>query len=75
MNPETETQPEGLPMTPVWTTAKPDKPGWYWWKFSNGAWRIVLIEPGMYVRVGYNILMIYECDGQWSGPIQPPEEK
>ena len=54
-----------------WTTEKPSKPGWYWYRESKG-------EP--------EILSLYKDDGQllisgiglqefpveWAGPLEPP---
>lgn len=64
-----------------WTTNKPTKPGWYWWRhagYPDGAW----IER-VYVRAG-----VAQCDNTWgilkpidsmarewsSEPIAEPEE-
>jgi hypothetical protein len=67
-----------------WTTEKPSKPGWYWFRFGP------IDEPVMFcifVRAGtrggelwvrHVLPLISEkpvsyYDGQWAGPLEPPE--
>ncbi len=48
----------------VWTTDKPTKPGWYWWRASkNGTICIRYADPSSTLN-----------EGQWAGPIAEPEE-
>lgn len=61
-----------------WTTNKPDKPGWYWWRakpFDIGvivyvyrntdSWRMEM------TRHQYPCVLFE--DGEWQGPIVPKE--
>ena len=51
-----------------WTSEKPTKAGWYWWRFSKDAprsqWEVRLIND---YQIGSQILL-----GQWAGPLEEP---
>lgn len=58
-----------------WTSTKPTKPGWYWW-------RTVTTQPGVYeVYHANGTLKVYwpkiekvsAIEGEWAGPIPEPE--
>jgi hypothetical protein len=64
----------------IWTTNKPTEPGWYWWRtkfVKGGDWYEGLLNVieyplgSLYVK-GYGNLET--MNGQWAGPILPPEE-
>lgn len=67
-------------MNSDWTTDKPTKPGWYWWRPTN-----VSISPEIVsVQENGNVLLVYDkriyrvdsmiygADGEWAGPLEPP---
>lgn len=68
-------------MTPLrWTREKPTEQGWYWWRSSS-------CEEGMPIEVkalslgrliallpNENKLLDGLTDGDWAGPLAPPEE-
>jgi hypothetical protein len=65
-----------------WTTEKPTRPGWYWWRMDAGDCiveidrdahdndSLYMLEPGPDGGVSLDILT-----GQWAGPIEPPGEE
>ena len=59
----------------TWTTEKPTKPGWYWWRNNASEPRVVNIWQS---RVHASILKasglgeVLYCDGEWAGPLEPP---
>jgi hypothetical protein len=59
-----------------WTTEKPTVPGWYWWrKTATARARIVDVlsdREGLYAE-GWK-MMAMTWNGEWAGPILPPEE-
>ena len=67
-----------------WTSTPPSVPGWYWHKYELGEPRIYEIDYahdkifGLQIYQGDEIThsldaFISEFNGQWAGPIQPPE--
>lgn len=70
----------------TWTTEKPIQPGWYWYRDSSiddepEIYKLFIGEhngmPRMYVRESMGeggIWIAYFFDGQWAGPLVPPEE-
>jgi len=66
-----------------WTTERPTKPGWYWWRANAESFE----SPHLIDRVGDihggDVLYCATCDddhmeerdGQWAGPIPEPEEE
>jgi len=66
-----------------WTTDKPTKPGWYWYKSQrdrmqivdliewNNGLRVIGIAEGMYAQ-----LVTHRCpygpDAEWAGPLESP---
>lgn len=63
-----------------WTKEKPEKPGWYWWRFDRvyGP-RIVCVEDDTYKLVVYGIKEYCEwvkfVHGEWAGPIEEPRSE
>lgn len=59
-----------------WTTRRPDKPGWYWWKPTNMLPQCVeVIESSKNGRLLVDQFFepVCDCDGQWSdAPIEEP---
>lgn len=61
----------------TWTTVKPTKPGWYWWRTRtrSGKWCKIRLEE---VRSNMTVSgwgEIDKLDGEWSSePIAEPEE-
>jgi hypothetical protein len=66
-----------------WTTKKPTKPGWYWWRLYDrtrgAAVEVIRIHPDgiMFVNGGrYGEEHLAVWPGQWSdAPIPEPEAK
>lgn len=67
-----------------WTTEKPSRPGWYWWRSDDVAFKsrqcvveVIKIagdEPKYWLVNGVSInWSLGNTPGQWSGPIPPPE--
>lgn len=65
-----------LPPAMTWTTEKPTKPGWYWWR--RGTWMFIRTvhadDDGQCWADGYTVEQLCEHDGEWAGPIAPPME-
>lgn len=64
-----------------WTTTKPSKPGWYWWRWNHGTPRLVqlLCAKGddTLVRMderGYISELDVGSLCEWSGPLEIPQE-
>lgn len=66
----------------TWTTDKPTKMGWYWWreKYVGGKnpkylVRVLEVEniDGVLGIRGYNKIRLMH--GHWAGPLEPPEEE
>ncbi len=61
----------------IWTTKKPTKPGWYWYRGeSDGHTEKVLhfIDDdgdGPYLATSDD-LALNDLDGEWAGPVEPP---
>lgn len=65
----------------TWTTVKPTKPGWYWWRRPYGKRVIETIVKVKPWRIGETGLVVYACKpvercaGEWSSePLEPPKE-
>jgi hypothetical protein len=63
--------------TLTWTTRKPTKTGWYWYRGEcDGATGKVLhfIDDdgeGPYIATAEG-LALNDLDGEWAGPVEPP---
>lgn len=66
----------------IWTTVKPTKPGWYWWRVPHCADQIVEIILGggrnskrlWVIRQGCGTTTrLDQIDGEWQGPLEPEE--
>jgi hypothetical protein len=59
-----------------WTTDRPTKPGWYWYRPKGGKTRHILQVRGDLTVHGINTYAdhVDECDGKWQGPLVPHEE-
>ncbi len=62
----------------IWTTEKPTRTGWYWWRRPSIP-EDVIVEvykdkrnPAMLMLRGRGRLYVQR--GQWAGPIPEPEE-
>jgi hypothetical protein len=70
----------------TWTTEKPSKPGWYWYRSPtdrvqiielvewNNELRAVGVSPDMHLHLETH-RMPHASDAEWAGPLPPPEEK
>jgi hypothetical protein len=71
------TDRETAMIDPAWTTKKPTKPGWYWYRGeSDGHTEKVLhfIDDdgdGPYLATSDD-LALNDLDGEWAGPVEPP---
>jgi hypothetical protein len=62
----------------VWTSDKPSKPGWYWWRGAKAS------APEVVHYIGDDLVLLngskevkdpgimFGRKGQWVGPIKPP---
>lgn len=69
-----------------WTTEKPTKEGWYWYRqYRNNGIRKGSFYPPRIAEVEAGLMIwefmtedaytnVIDLNGQWSGPIQPPQE-
>lgn len=69
-----------------WTTEKPTKPGWYWWRrYPKKKAYKVEVKRGRGVLRGNQWLEVYwegervarfdePVRGEWAGPLDEPEE-
>ena len=62
----------------IWTTEKPTKPGWYWWRgpmWGKEITRVLEVDSddagAFYVRREY---YVNDLTGHWAGPLEPPHE-
>ncbi len=61
-------------LVPQWTTKKPTERGFYWYRPTEWAEpRIVIIENGLMHQPRYGITRVCDTDGQWAGPLEPPQ--
>jgi len=69
----------------TWTTEKPTKLGWYWWRRNELPDEMVNVlnyKGGFIVRAYHSNpyentdtkfeLYLDQCSGQWAGPLEPP---
>ena len=63
----------------VWTDTKPTEPGWYWYKglvWGNKVTKMLELCRDPLSRSLYSAIWggyVDMMDGQWAGPINPPE--
>lgn len=64
----------------TWTTARPTKAGWYWWRThakDGKPWvvKVQRLDRGMMQmwRIGWDNPAIIGEGGEWQGPIEPEE--
>jgi len=71
----------GAPEPPmIWTTEKPNKPGWYWWRSANDQVPRMIYHGSVFDRVPDGapheeplaFLKNYIDKGEWAGPLEPP---
>jgi hypothetical protein len=67
-----------MPLT--WTTQKPTKPGWYWWRSYRGYDPIAVQILGFDSADSFSLVYglnrpLGQCDGDWAGPIPVPVEE
>ena len=61
----------------IWTTKKPTKTGWYWYRGQsdgNTAKVLHFIDDdgeGPYLATSDD-LALKDLDGEWAGPVEPP---
>jgi hypothetical protein len=60
-----------------WTTDKPTKSGWYWWRQDRVAKMCRVWEwwdkKELYVRFeGADSIPVIALEGEWAGPLEPP---
>ena len=69
----------------IWTNNKPTKPGWYWWRRTNGKhwtervaakYRVVAHGGTLWMLGFHKIPLSHDWldYGEWAGPIPLPEE-
>ena len=69
-----------------WTTEPPTKLGWYWFRFGpidEPVMFCIFVRAGMqggelWVRHALPLISekpVSDYDGQWAGPLTPPEER
>ena len=69
----------------TWTTEKPTKPGWYWYRDKDIPTQPVYVYNavgGLFVELWNGEIRSFESrsgrwksmSGQWAGPIREPEE-
>ena len=70
---------EGQGGAMIWTSEEPTKPGFYWYKDPRCAPTIFLLdrddETGDMFLIEGGCWDFGELDGQWFGPLNPPQEQ
>lgn len=60
----------------IWTFDKPTKPGWYWWRLKKQGWMGVHhIDEDLCVSTTEDHDSVDDINGEWAGPLVPPEER
>lgn len=65
-----------------WTSEKPTKPGWYWYKSLRRPTQVMQVYANeFFVRgvlfaqsSGLNSTRVAKLTGQWAGPLEEPQE-
>ena len=58
----------------TWTTEKPTKSGWYWWRDEEGH-AVVEVYPTETSTAVWRRGLLYNLNdvmGEWAGPLDPP---
>jgi hypothetical protein len=61
----------------AWTTKRPTKPGWYWYRgqFNGNTVKVIhFIDDdgdGPYIATSED-LALNDLEGEWAGPVEPP---
>ena len=59
----------------TWTTEKPTKSGWYWWRRRGDPFVLSVVEiEGQLFANGASVEELTDHDGEWSGPLEEPAE-
>lgn len=61
----------------TWTTDKPTRPGWYWWRYdatspTPAIYHVELDHKALITRGWMNSALPLVDDGEWAGPLEPP---
>ena len=70
-----------------WTSTKPTRPGWYWWRNASSCEDSISLV--VYVEItpngvgkgcvsfayGERYRQLKQMNGEWAGPLEPPGEK
>ena len=62
----------------IWTSEKPTRPGWYWWRspmYAPSPQRIELNGPDEPYCATMEEDNLDELGGEWAGPILEPDEQ
>lgn len=60
-------------LTPRWTSERPMKAGWYWWRNTFGEIDVVEVEPRVMAKgLRANGHPIEHLNGEWAGPLEVP---
>jgi hypothetical protein len=65
----------------TWTSEKPTKPGWYWWRrghadparliYHGAEWDRIVDFAGLDEPVTF--ISGHLIEGEWAGPLEPPD--
>ena len=60
-----------------WTSEKPTKPGWYWYRGETDLNELIIwVSSDLRVvypaSLNFKSFAVDEVPGQWAGPIEPP---
>lgn len=67
----------------IWTTEKPTKPGWYWWRCRGVQCVVEIGTPQHVIQLSSGLSVwftsgsvrkLQDVDGEWAGPLEEPEE-
>lgn len=63
----------------TWTTEKPARPGWYWYRLSHEDYKPEIVSVN---EIGYKMNAVWPTSGksefiegmlgEWAGPLEPP---
>lgn len=63
-------------LTPIWRSEPPNEPGWYWCRWEGLQKTAAVLEITRRRRDGTLIIRGgLKLRAEWSGPLQPPQEK
>lgn len=62
-----------------WSTDRPVKPGWYWWRILAGSASIYYVKEvngeGIVEFMDDSTSLDKLMDGEWCGPLEPPHDQ